>query len=696
MTPSDLSPSTHSAETWLLRPWRSGLTPAILLLAAILCLSIGLHAYQLGSLGDSNLYYTAAVESMTQSWRNFFFVAAEPGASVSVDKPPLGLWLEAVSALIFGVNGPAVMLPNILAGVLSVWLVYRLLRPRYGAAAGLTAALALAVTPVSLAAQRNNTADGLLTLCLLLAAGSWLKAAETGRSRFVWWGAILLGLGFNVKMLQAFLPLPAFYMVYFLGAPLSIGRKIGRLTLASLLIAVVSLAWPLAVDLTPTDQRPYVGSSNTNSVLELVLGYNGWQRLTGLAGGPDNGPGSVGGAIPLPPPGGFQSGDAPPGFPPDNLPLPPGDAGQGLPGDNRPNGPLALSPGSSGEVGEAGIGRFLSAPLSKELSWLLPGALLGIAALALSRRPTWPLSQDQQQVVLWGGWLLIGLVFFSIAGFFHAYYLVMLGPPLAILVGLGAARLWRWRTEGRRGAALWLPAMVGLTLAFQVWNAQLYRVNAWWLWLAVGLGATGALIWLWWGEQTAGGRRLGATLLVGAVLLTPLVWSYLTVRTVSPQMAVLPGAYGGATADAAAGLTIIGGPDALGGVNPTLLSYLEAHTPTTYYLMAVSSSMQGAPYVLATGRPVLYMGGFNGADPVVSAESLAQLVADGRLRYILQGGTPVAPDAGHAAAINAWVVTTCTPVTEIDLTGDLPLPNNLPGNIQPFLPQLYDCVSGGA
>lgn len=678
MTMLDPPPSTPSADTWLLRPARFGLAPATWLIGAILCLSIGLHVYHLGNQGDSNLYYTAAVKSMTQSWHNFFFVAAEPGGSVSVDKPPLGLWVETISALLFGVNGPAVMLPNILAGVVSVWLVYRLARPRYGAVAGLLAALALAVTPVSLAAQRNNTADGLLTLCLLLAAWSWLKAAETGRSRYIWWGAALVGLGFNIKMMQAFLPLPAFYAVYWLGAPDSMGRKIGRLTLASLLIAVLSLAWPLAVDLTPADQRPYVGSSNSNSVLELALGYNGWQRLTGLANGPGRPVVATGNAAPLPPDN-FQPGARPPG----NLPS--------LPGNNGPNIGPGQGPGGAGEVGQAGIGRFFQAPLSKELSWLLPLAVVGAAILAPGLKPAWPSADDQRSVALWGGWLLTGLIFFSIAGFFHAYYLVMLGPPLALLVGLGAARLLQWRAQGRKGAALWLLSAVGLTLAFQVWNVRQFEVAGWWLWLALGLAVVGACLWLPSGRRRAR-QPLGAGLLLASIMLTPLVWSYLTVRSDSPQMAVLPGAYGGSTNRV--GVSPGGGPGASDRTNEALLSYLAQHTSDMPYLMAVASSMQGAPYVLATGRPVLYMGGFNGADPVVSAESLAQLIADGRLRFVLQGGAPLGPDAGQMTAINTWVAETCAPVSAVDLTGDLPSPGNLPGGALPFQPQLYDCANG--
>ena len=214
-----------------------------LALASIVALAAALRFSNLNALGYSNHYYTAGVESMLQSWRNFFFVAAEPGGSVSIDKPPLGLWLQAISAAIFGVNGFGVLLPQLLAGILSVLVVYHLVRRSFGAPAGLLAALALAVTPVAVAVDRNNTMDSTLILTLLLAAWAFIKAAETTRLRFLLLGALLGGLAFNIKMLAAYLPLPAFYALYFLGAPERLWRKTGKLVLATAVLLAVSLSW---------------------------------------------------------------------------------------------------------------------------------------------------------------------------------------------------------------------------------------------------------------------------------------------------------------------------------------------------------------------------------------------------------------------------------------------------------------------
>src|SRR5258708_15932812 len=201
-------------------------------LGGVLLLAAGLRLAKLPALGYVNHYYTGAVVSMLRSWHNFFFVAAEPGGAMSVDKPPVGLWLQAASAFLFGVNGFAVLLPQILAGLLSVVLVFHLVRRWFGPAAGLLAALALAITPVVVATDRNNTMDSTLILSLLLAAWAFSRAADRGQARFLLLGAGLVGVGFNIKLLEAFLPLPAFYPLYLLASPEPLWPNLANLAFA--------------------------------------------------------------------------------------------------------------------------------------------------------------------------------------------------------------------------------------------------------------------------------------------------------------------------------------------------------------------------------------------------------------------------------------------------------------------------------
>jgi 4-amino-4-deoxy-L-arabinose transferase-like glycosyltransferase len=235
---------------------------------------------QLSREAFGNTYYAATVKSMLTSWHNFFFVSFDAGGFVSADKPPLGLWIQAVSAKLFGFNGLSLLLPQALAGVAAVAVLYHLVARRYGWVAGFLAALALAVTPISVVTERNNTSDGVLVFVLLCAAWAVMVAAESGRLGPLLLGATLVGLGFNIKMLQAYLVVPAFALLWLVGTSLPWRKRLLHLLVAGGVLLAVSLAWVVTVDLTPASARPYVGSSGTNSALSLTLGYNGLSRLT--------------------------------------------------------------------------------------------------------------------------------------------------------------------------------------------------------------------------------------------------------------------------------------------------------------------------------------------------------------------------------------------------------------------------------
>src|SRR5919112_6264066 len=260
-----------------------------LALAAILVLSAFLNLYGLTSEGYPNSYYAAAVKNMLTSWHNFFFVSFDAGF-VSVDKPPLGLWIQAASAYLFGFNGVTLLLPQAIASVLSVALLYHLVRRTFGPVAGLLSSLALAVTPIIVVTSRNNTMDMLVVLFVLLAAWALVVAAERGSLGLLLLGAAIVGLGFNTKTLQAFLVLPAFYLLYLLAARVPWRRRFLHLVAATVVLAAVSLSWALAVDLTPSGQRPYVGGSEGDSALNLAFGYNGLERLLGRSDGPEGPP----------------------------------------------------------------------------------------------------------------------------------------------------------------------------------------------------------------------------------------------------------------------------------------------------------------------------------------------------------------------------------------------------------------------
>ena len=399
-----------------------------LALALILALGAFLRFYELGAYSIGNTYYAATVKSMLTSWSNFFFGAFEPGGSVTVDKPPLGFWVQTLSAAIFGVNGFSLALPNALAGLGSIALVYYLVKEQFSRGAGLVAALVLAVFPITIATERNNTIDGLLVFVLLLAVWAVWKAVRSGKFRYLLLGAFIIGLGFNIKMLQAYMIIPAVYALYLFGAKHDWFTRIWQLGVATLLLLAVSLSWAVTVDLIPADYRPFIGSSEDNTVLELVIGHNGLTRLglndNSKRGGNDGNQqppatdGQQAGRTPVnaipsnqqPPQEAVDAcnaltlGDAcnvqlpnntvegtctaPPQF--DTLVCAPNErapqnaqiAGNGQRPPNGGNPQNGAPPQGGGmnnnETGQAGITRLFSEPLVTEASWLLPLALVSI------------------------------------------------------------------------------------------------------------------------------------------------------------------------------------------------------------------------------------------------------------------------------------------------------------------------------
>ncbi len=590
-------------------------------LAAVLILSAFLNLYGLTSEGYSNNYYSAAVKNMLTSPYNFFFVSFDAGF-VSVDKPPLGLWIQAASAYAFSFRGWALLLPQAVAGVLSVALVYHLVRRTFGPVAGLLAALVLAVTPIVVVTSRNNTMDMLVVLFVVLAAWAFLVAAERGSLGLLLVGVALVGLGFNAKTLQAFLVLPAFYLLYLAAARTTWWRRIMHLGAATAVLLVVSLCWAIAVDLTPTEGRPYVGGSEGDSALNLAFGYNGTERLLGRSEGPGG-----------PPPGGGPGyGKA--------------DSSQGAPKGGPPPGG---GPGGVGENGEPGPLRLLNQQNASQIGWLLPLAMIGLLAAGWQRRPRLPLDDRQGALVMWGTWLFTAGAYFSISGYGHRHYLVMLAPAIAALVGIGAVALWKdYRSPGWRG---WLLPLVLVGMAalqayvlfdYHVWRAWLIPAVAAACLLAAGTLAFTRLNPFSRARTYAVGVAIAGVM---ALLVAPAAWAahgtlseeregglpFAGPRPAAPEGPGGPGGPGGGPPP--------GGPGGPGGpgreADPVLLEYLQANKDDATYLVAGPSSMPLSPIILGTDEPVINMGGFMGRDPVFTTGEISGLVDEGAVRFFL-------------------------------------------------------------
>jgi 4-amino-4-deoxy-L-arabinose transferase-like glycosyltransferase len=428
---------------------------------------------------------------------------------------------------------------------------------------------------------------------------------------------LFVGLGFNIKMLQAYLVIPAFGLMYLLGSSQSWRRRIMHLVLASILLLSISLSWAVAVDLTPASQRPYVGSSQTNSALELALGYNGLQRLLGLhLGGQSNGNGQAMAST-----------------------------------SSGASSTSTEQMSNAGETGQASIVRLFKEALGGQASWFLPLALLGMIVAASQEKVRLPLTRKQQALVLWGVWLLTMAVFFSVAGFFHAYYLATMAPALAALFGIGLVALWR---EYRRGG--WRSWLLPVTLlvtagvqismlsAYQTWNTRLIPVVA-------GLCAAGALGLILARVISRVGARQKvqqAAVILGVIslLVTPAVWSAFTV--VHHNGGLVPSA-GPSTSSGFGGRVAVSV-----GADQKLTQYLLAHQGNATYLFATANASTAAPYIISTGKAVMALGGFIGSDPILTTQQLAALVKSGKVRYFL-----LSSFGPGGASLTSWIQKNC-------------------------------------
>jgi 4-amino-4-deoxy-L-arabinose transferase-like glycosyltransferase len=378
--------------------------------AAVLALAAVLRLVRLGDNGFGTAYYAAGVRSMLQGAWLFFYNAFDPAGFISLDKPPVAFWIQTLFAKVLGYNGWTIHLPQALAGVASVALLYRLVRPA-GAPAAIAAALLLAIMPITVAIDRSNNTDSWLILFLMLAA----TAALRGRGLSLVVAMALLGVAFNVKMLAALVCGPALLAGWLLSGSLGWWQRLQWMTAAAVTLVIVSLSWAVVFDLTPKDKRPYAGSSNDNSMLELIVMHNGLERFTRKGSAPA--PAQL---------QGFELYDA------------------------VPVGPLRLA----------------TPNLASQFAWTLPLAVLG-TVFAWRRR--------RSMVALWSIWAVTyGIVYSAAGGIFHAYYLATLGPPLAALAGIGCFELWR-RGSTHLGAgvalvALWQGYIAGASLGWDsIW-----------------------------------------------------------------------------------------------------------------------------------------------------------------------------------------------------------------------------------
>jgi 4-amino-4-deoxy-L-arabinose transferase-like glycosyltransferase len=575
----------------------------VLLFAAVLV------GWGLTRSGMSNTYYAAAVKSATVSWKAWFFGSLDPGSFITVDKPPLSIWLMGLSGRLFGFSSFSMLLPQAICAVASVGVLHATVKRVLGPAPALLAAGALAISPVSIAVGRVNNPDALLVFLLVLSAHLVVRAIQSGRTATLVWAGTVVGLAFMTKMLQGWMVVPALGAAYLLAGRPALWTRVRQLALAGLAMVVVSAAWPLAVSLWP-GSAPYIGGSTDGSAWDLIFGYNGFSRIFGEGGGMGGG-------------GGASFG------------------------------------------GSAGWLRLFNAEVGGQIAWLLPLAAVGLgAALWLTRRAA---RTDARRAlfVLFGLWAIVHDVVFSRQeGIFHPYYVSALAPAVAVLAGAGLWELLGWARRSWAGA---VGLAIGVVASAWVAVAVLARTPDFAPWLrtvipiAAGLAIYGAAALR---HPALAPRRVLAVGAIAAII----------------AVGAGPAAYAVATSGRALnGNNVLSGPASAGDgrgfgggdgstTDTALTAYLVAHQGSAKYLVAVSGAQSAAPIILATGKPVVAMGGFGGSDNAPTLAQFEQLVSSGQLRYVLVGGGFDGGGSTSQSAIEQWVQEHGTAVTGVSTT----------------------------
>jgi 4-amino-4-deoxy-L-arabinose transferase-like glycosyltransferase len=663
---------------------RKLLQPHRLALAAILALSAFLNTYKLSQNAWGNTFYSAGVKSMLGSLHNFLFTSFDQGGLVTIDKPPLGIWPQAVSAKLFGFTPLSLLLPEALIGTLTVWVLYLVLSRRLGVFAGLAGALALAVFPSWVAVSRDNGVDPLLVLLMLLACAAALAAIESGRWRSLLASAVFVGLAFNTKTLAAYLVVPGIALGYLVCAPGVWYRRTGKLLVAGVVMGAVSFSWIALVEVTPASKRPFVGSSTNNTEIGLTFEYNGLGRVEGEVGGPGNVAIRAGGVVNGP------GRHKPASTPAARARLHAAKlraakaASRDLP-NGRHRNPIAFG-GTTGPL------RLFDAELSGQGAWMLPLALLGLLALALSlldpdgarlspsetevaSEARWRRDPRLAVLTVLGGWLLVEFAVLSLSkGIVHPYYISAMAPPAAAMTGAGIVAFARF-VRDRDVRALLLPCAVIATVAAQISILNEQRYMHWFTPVLVALAAIGLLV-------AALAFAAGATRKLGAPACAFLL----------AVLAIAPGAYAATTwlAPVEGTFPEAGPHESTGsgrfGISPNdtriarnLALYVDTHHPAARFSVLADASPTAAPLILL-GSHAAALGGYGGSDPVLDGPSLAKLIARGEARYVVLGGA-YADRGGNRAT--AAVLRACPQVSAAAWHGPVPGPRTL---------VLFDCA----
>jgi len=537
-----------------------------------------LSGWRMGS--SIEIFYAAAVRSMSMSWHNFVFAAFDPAATISIDKLPGGLWAQALSVRVFGVHTWAVDLPQVVEGALTVLVLYRPVRRLAGPGAAIVAAGVLALTPSTVALDRGNISDSLLILLLVLACDALVGALTTGRTGGVLLAGIWVGLAFQAKMIEAWLLVPALGLTYLLACPTRLVARAGRLAAMIATVGVVSLSWMTLVTLTPASQRPAVDGSQHNSVFEQVFDYNGFGRV---------------------------------GQPSPNAQL---GATLGIPVLRQPSARPAWN-------------RLLTGSYGRDTGWLVLPALVVVVGALVDRRRKPRTDPVRAGVVLWGAWLLTLGAVFSVSATINSYYLAALAPPVAALLGIGVTLAWAGRA--RPTIRILVLATTGATSAYAYWLLPASGTGLpGWLGAAVaGVGVVAVVLLI--ATMVPPDRpTLTAVAAVAAGLACLLVPIVATISIVTDTLGPFDTPFQ-PQAVTAFTRAFFGAPFQ----SVSTLPRIEAARNGAPDLMATQTSVLAAPFIYATGQEILPIGGYTGTNPSPTVPALRRMVGEGRFHLVL-------------------------------------------------------------
>ena len=614
----------------------------------------------------ANSYYTAAVQAASTSWKAFFFGSLDGASFITVDKPPVAIWLMALSVRLFGFSSFTMLLPNALAGIITVFLIYKIVKQFFGHQSGLIAGFVLPLTPVAALMFRFNNPDAILTMFLTLSSYFFLKSLNSKPIKNLLLTAIFTGFAFNTKMVQGLVLLPVMVLIYLFFAQTKFFKKILHLLFAFLMTAIFCLWWPTIVWLTPANSRPYIGSSSNNSVWNLIIGYNGLNRLLGgdskLSGGPGNG---------NPPGGSFNNNlirynrsdfnfnqEAPQNF--DHQFDGRGPGGGNPPSGSPQNGNRGgnnFGPGGNGFGGQTGIFRMFNSDFGPNIGWLIPFALIGSIVAVIKNK-----LKKSPVILFFLGWLVIHTLVFSItSGTIHPYYVVVMAPAIAALVGISLPFIIN---------SWFFPLTVGIT-AYA--TSVILDYSNYWPWLKyfiiISAGISVVLFIFNKIKPIKIIRFLFICFSFLSCLSAPIFYTFSTIiiaHTGSIPTSGLAGTSGHTNNESSR-------------ADQNLVDYLLSHQDGATWIVAVSSADESASIQITSGQPVMATGGFNGGDNALSLEKLKELVSSGQLKYFListnnKSGMRFGP-GGDNDSILSWIKENGTVIDYSSNSGTLYLLN---------------------